>query len=79
MYELVRTNDPVLISWLVAHLEGAGIGVVVFDEHASIMDGSIMAIPRRIMVDEDDQAAAKALLAEAEALSAGPSAGEGDG
>ncbi len=71
MFELVRTNDPVLISWLLAHLEGAGIEVLVLDEHMSIMDGSIQAIPRRIMVDENDKLAAQAILAEADQLATG--------
>lgn len=70
MFELIRTNDPVLISWLQASLEGAGVEVLVLDEHMSTMDGSVLAIPRRIMVDEAQQAVAKAILAEADALAA---------
>lgn len=68
MFELVRTNDPVLISWLRAHLSDAGIEVLVLDEHMSIMDGSIQAIPRRIMVAQEDQFVAKTILAEATGL-----------
>ena len=71
MFELVRTNDAVLISWLKANLEGAGVEVLVLDEHMSGMDGSVLAIPRRIMVAEAQQAVAKAILAEADALAAG--------
>jgi len=73
MIELVRTNDPVLISWLQAHLAGAGIEVLVLDEHMSILDGSVQAIPRRIMVAEEDQREAKAILAEADRIAAEPS------
>ena len=71
MFELVRTNDVVLISWLQAHLKDAGIEVLVLDEHMSIMDGSIQAIPRRIMVPEEDKREAQALLAEADRLATG--------
>ena len=71
MVELVRTNDPVLISWLRANLAGAGIEALVLDEHMSIMDGSIAAIPRRIMVDAAREAEAQAILAEADRLAAG--------
>ena len=71
MFELIRTNDAVLISWLKANLEGAGVEVLVLDEHMSGMDGSVLAIPRRIMVDEAHQAVAKAILAEADGLAAG--------
>jgi len=71
MFELIRTNNPVLISWLCANLEAEGIEALVLDEHASVMDGSVLAIPRRIMVAEADQDGAKAILAEAEALARG--------
>jgi len=68
MFELTRTNDPVLISWLVANLRDVGIEALVFDEHASVMDGSILAIARRIMVEDVHQATAKQILAEGQAL-----------
>lgn len=71
MFELVRTNDPVLISWLQAQLQSLGIDILVLDQHMSAMDGSVLAIPRRIMVDETRRAEAEALLAEADALAAG--------
>ena len=54
MRELLRTNDPVMISALVAYLSAEGIEAFVFDSHASIMDGSVGAVPRRIMVDDSD-------------------------
>ena len=59
MIELTRTNDPVLISWLSAHLDGAGISHVVLDGHTSVLEGSIGAIQRRVMVLEEDEAAAR--------------------
>lgn len=71
MFELVRTNDPVLISWLRAQFQGLGIEIVVLDEHMSAMDGSILAIPRRIMVPDSDRAVAEDILAEADRLAAG--------
>ena len=71
MVELTRTNDPVLISWLVSALAERGIEAVVLDSHASIMDGSISAIPRRIMVDEADHGPARRVLDEAEAIGRG--------
>jgi len=68
MYELVRTNDPVLISWLQAHLRDAGIEVLVLDEHMSILDGSVQAIPRRLMVADENKREAKVILAEADRI-----------
>ncbi len=72
MIELVRTNDAVLISWLAANLEAAGIGHVVLDAHTSNLEGSIGAIPRRVMVLADDEVEARGILA------ARPDAGDTD-
>lgn len=54
MKELLRTTDAVLLSWLTALLADAGIEAVVFDNHTSILEGSVGAIPRRLMVAEED-------------------------
>jgi hypothetical protein len=64
MKELLRTNDPVALSWFTAVLADAGIDSVIFDTHASILDGSVAAIQRRIMVADADFARAERLLAE---------------
>jgi putative signal transducing protein len=66
MQELLRTNDAVRLSWVKALLADAGIGCLVLDEHTSLVEGSIGAIQRRVMVDEHDHRRAKALIAEAE-------------
>ena len=65
MKELLRTNDPVLLSWLDVLLRDAGIESVVFDTHTSILEGSAGAIQRRLMVLDDDFEAARDLLIEA--------------
>ena len=65
MRELLRTNDPVTLSWIQALLGEAGIDCVVLDSHTSILEGSIGAIPRRIMVAEEEFEAARRLVAEA--------------
>jgi hypothetical protein len=67
MKELVRTNDTVRLSWLQAVLDEAGIGTVVLDGYTSIVEGSIGAIPRRLMVAEADHSRASAALRQAEA------------
>lgn len=66
MKELLRTNDAVRLSWAQALLASAGIEAIVLDTHTSIIEGSIGAIPRRLMVGEADHARARALLAAAE-------------
>jgi hypothetical protein len=68
MIELTRTNDPVLLSWLIAQLSEEGIDALVLDTYASVMEGSISAIQRRVMVVEDDLSLAQSILAEADEL-----------
>ncbi len=62
MRELVRTNDVVKLSWLQALLADAGIEAVVLDVYTSVMEGSIGAIPRRLVVIEADFARALRVL-----------------
>jgi len=76
--ELVRTNDPVFISWLTARLNGEDIDFVVLDTHTSVMEGSISAIPRRIMVETRDLVPAKRILAEGEEIQAAAPGATGD-
>jgi hypothetical protein len=65
MKELLRTNDPVLLTWLAALLRDQGVESVVFDTHTSVLEGSANAIPRRMMVIDDDYVAARRILIEA--------------
>ncbi len=65
MREIVRTNDPVLISAIAALLQGAAIPHFVFDQDMSVLEGSIGMLPRRVMVGDDDVVAARQLLADA--------------
>src|SRR5262245_4182707 len=62
MRELLRTNDFVLVSYLEAVLADAGIGAVVLDGHTAVAQGSLLAIERRVMVADEDFAAAQRLL-----------------
>ena len=65
MKELVRTNNPVLLSWLQALLRDAGIESFVFDAHTSVLEGSANAIPRRLMVVDEDYEFARETMTEA--------------
>ena len=67
MKEVLRTNDPVLISYLQHVLNDAGIEVFVMDLHTSIVEGSLGVLPRRLMVLDEDETAAKRLIEEAQA------------
>lgn len=66
MVELLRTNDAVLLSWSLALLRDGGIEAVVLDTHASIVDGSLGILPRRLMVRTEDSVAARRILDDAE-------------
>ncbi len=71
MRELLRTNDHVALSLTAALLKDAGIECVVFDSHAAIVEGSISAIQKRVMVLDKDYGTARALLVDAELRDSG--------
>lgn len=62
MRAVLTTNDVVLLSLARSVLLDAGFDALVFDEHMAAMDGSIGAIPRRLMVLDDDFDEAVALV-----------------
>ena len=62
MKELLRTNDVVLLSFASSLLRDEGIEPAVLDTHTSVLEGSIGAIPRRLMVADDDYPRARVLL-----------------
>jgi hypothetical protein len=65
MKEIIRTNDQVLISYVEALLRDAGIQFMVADQNMSVLDGSIGALPRRVLVAEDDAEEARGILTDA--------------
>jgi hypothetical protein len=65
MQTIISSNDPVRLSYVTALLAEAGITALVFDEHTSAVEGSIGAIPRRLMVADEDARQALRLLREA--------------
>ena len=66
MRELVRTNDPGVISVIEGLLSGADIPYHVTDRNMSVIEGSISAIQIRILVQDDQEAQARDLLTDAE-------------
>lgn len=62
MKELIRSNDPVLLSYLMSVLEEEDIDAILLDEHTSVLEGSIGAIQRRVMVLAEDLDRAKRIL-----------------
>lgn len=78
MEELLRSNDPVYLSFVCHVLEEADIAFLRLDEHMSALEGSIGAIPRRILVPADDLSRAKLSLGKAGANLALQIARDGD-
>ena len=72
MIELIRTDDPVLLTWLQSRLDEEGIPSVVFDAYTSgLYGGALGAVGRRVMVDDDDLSRAQLILEEGHRLANG--------
>lgn len=65
MHDLIRTNDPVLISFVESLMRDAGIGCMVADRDMSVMEGSIGMLPRRILVDPGKAELARRIIIDA--------------
>ena len=65
MIELLRSNDPVVISFAEALLKDGGVEYQVVDRNMSIMEGSIGILPRRVLVARDQHETARRILVEA--------------
>ena len=62
MKELIRTNDPTVIAFAKALLEGEDIACFEMDVHMSALEGSIGILPRRLMVRDRDHFQASHVL-----------------
>lgn len=62
MKELLRSNDPVLLSYVSALLAEDSIDFIVADLNMSVLEGSIGALPRRVLVESDRLAQARQIL-----------------
>lgn len=62
MKEVFRTNNPVELSVIEAAFEEVGIEYLIADQFSSIMEGSIGAIRRRVLVVDEDEGKARRIL-----------------
>lgn len=62
MLELVSTNDPTVIAFVQALLQGEDIECFAMDVHMSALEGSIGILPRRLMVRRENHFEASAVL-----------------
>ena len=65
MQEVLRTNNPVLLSYVEALLKECGCEMMIADQNMSIMEGSIGVLPRRVLVADDHVAQARRVLRDA--------------
>ena len=65
MREILRTNDLVLLSYVMHLLREDDIEPYLFDGYTSAIEGSIGALPRRVMVESSDYFRAKRILSNA--------------
>jgi hypothetical protein len=60
--EVLRTADPVRVSWAIAILADNGIEAVTADFNSHTMEGGGVAIPRRVLAPSEDASRARWIL-----------------
>jgi hypothetical protein len=65
MKDLIRTNNPALISYVEALLKGLDIHYFIADQAISSAEGLIGMFPKRILVSQEDMAKARQLMIDA--------------
>lgn len=65
MKEILRLNDPVLLSLAETLLNEAGIVHFVADRNMSVLEGSVGVLARRLLVADAQAEEARQLLADA--------------
>lgn len=66
MRVLIRSNDPVLLSFVEALLKDGAIRYTLLDAYMSATEGSIGLLPRRLTVAPEDWPRAARLLRDAD-------------
>lgn len=67
MIEVLKTNDPVKLSYAVALLKDSGCHPQVLDRFMSAMEGSVSAIQKRLLVPDGEAEIARKVLADIDA------------
>jgi hypothetical protein len=62
LVELRRTNDVAWLSMAEAMLRGEGLDPIILDAASSVVDGSIGAVPRRLMIARPQAFMARSIL-----------------
>jgi hypothetical protein len=65
MYEIIRSNDVVLLSFAESLMRDAGISSMIADQSMSILEGSLGMLQRRLLVDGEYADQARRILTDA--------------
>ncbi|MCB1448365.1 MAG: DUF2007 domain-containing protein [Rhizobiaceae bacterium] len=65
MIEIMRSNDPVALSFAESLMKDAGIFAMVADQGMSVLEGSLGILQRRLMVESDRADEARRILTDA--------------
>jgi hypothetical protein len=63
--EIMRSNDPVALSFAESLMKDAGIFSMIADQGMSVLEGSLGILQRRLMVESDRADEARRLLVDA--------------
>ena len=65
MIEIMRSNDPVALSFASSLMKDAGIHSMIADQGMSVLEGSIGILQRRLLVESDRETEARTILSDA--------------
>lgn len=65
MIEIMRTNDPVALSFAESLMKDAGIFAMIADQGMSILEGSLGILQRRFLVESERADEARRILTDA--------------
>ena len=65
LIEIMRSNDPVGLSFALSLMKDAGIHAMIADQGMSVLEGSIGILQRRLLVDSDHEDEARSILRDA--------------
>jgi hypothetical protein len=63
--EIMRSNDPVALSFAQSLMKDAGIYAMIADQGMSVLEGSLGILQRRLLVDSDREDEARRILKDA--------------
>jgi hypothetical protein len=65
LIEIMRSNDPVALSFAESLMKDAGIFAMIADQGMSVLEGSLGILQRRLLVDSERADEARRLLIDA--------------